>query len=168
MDNNTGFGFRIVNAATGSDCVNYLNQPYNNNSGNARLDNVAVNGQFSGSYAPTVTNSSSATVDTPFTNTFAVNAAWAAAIKSIYVNGVLMTNNNGYTVLRAISYLPRRRRWCCTADLITLSSMPPVIPVPRSVSSSAPAWQPNSPFFSPPAHGERRHVDHQPGDRGYG
>ena len=96
--NNANFAFRIVNAATGSDCVNYLGQPYNNNSGNCRLDNVAVNGQFEGSYAPTVTNSPSATVDGPFTNTFGSNSAWAAAIKSVYVNGVLVTNNAGYTV----------------------------------------------------------------------
>jgi hypothetical protein len=92
VDNNPNFGIRIVNAATSFDCVNYLNQPYNNASGNCRLDNVTINGQFSGLYAPTVTNSSSATVDGPFTNTFSVNAAWASAIKSIYVNGVALTN----------------------------------------------------------------------------
>jgi hypothetical protein len=96
--NNPNFAFRIVNAATGYDCVNYLGQPYNNNSGNCRVDNVAVNGQFEGLYAPTVTNSPLATVDGPFTNTFASNPAWAAAIKSVYVNGVLLTNNAGYTV----------------------------------------------------------------------
>ncbi len=96
--NNPNFAFRIVNAATGSDCVNYLGQPYNNNSGNCRVDNVAVNGQFEGLYAPTLTNASSASVDGPFTNTFAKNAAWAAAINGVYVNGVLLTNNAGYTV----------------------------------------------------------------------
>ncbi|HEY5296587.1 MAG TPA: DUF1533 domain-containing protein [Verrucomicrobiae bacterium] len=88
--NNPGFGIRIVNAAKGFDCVNFLNQPYNNNSGNCRLDNVAVNGQFSGAFAPAVTNSSSATVDGPFTNTFAVNPSWSGAIKSIYINGTLL------------------------------------------------------------------------------
>jgi hypothetical protein len=96
--NNPNFAFRIVNAATGFDCVNYLGQPYNNNSGNCRLDNVAVNGQFDGQYAPTVTNSPLATVDGPFTNTFVSDPAWVAAIKSVYVNGVLVTNNAGYTV----------------------------------------------------------------------
>jgi len=98
VDNNLNFAFRIVNAATGFDCVNALNQPYNNNSGNCRLDNVAVNGQFEGQYAPTITNSSTAAVDGPFTNTFAVSPAWTNAIKSVYVNGVLLTNNNGYTL----------------------------------------------------------------------
>ena len=90
--NNPNFGIRIVNAATGADCVNYLGQPYNNSSGNCRLDNVAVNGQYEGQYAPVITNSPSATVDGPFTNTFAVNPGWAGAVQSIYVNGVALTN----------------------------------------------------------------------------
>jgi len=98
VDNNPNFGFRIVNAATGADCVNYLGQPYNNNSGNCRLDNISVNGQFEGLYAPTITNAPVATVDGPFTNTFASNPAWAAAINSVYANGVLLTNGAGYTV----------------------------------------------------------------------
>ncbi len=92
MDNNPNFGIRIVNAATSFDCVNYLNQPYNNASGNARLDNVTVNGQFSGFICACGNQFSSATVDGPFTNTFGANAAWASAIKSIYVNGVALTN----------------------------------------------------------------------------
>jgi hypothetical protein len=99
--NNPNFGIRIVNAAMGFDCVNYLNQPYNNASGNSRLDNVAINGQFTGSFAPVVTNSSLATVDAPFTNTFAVNPAWSTNISAIYVNGVVLTNtgpNASYTV----------------------------------------------------------------------
>lgn len=92
VDNNPNFGFRIVNAATGFDCVNYLGQPYNNSSGNGRLDNVAVSGQFEGQYAPTITNAPYATVDHPFTNTFASNPAWASGITSVYVNGSLVTN----------------------------------------------------------------------------
>ena len=98
VDNNPNFAFRIVNAATGSDCVNYLGQPYNNSSGNSRLDNIAVNGQFAGQFAPTVTNSPLATVDAPFTNSFSPNPSWVAAIQSVYVNGVLLTNNNGYAL----------------------------------------------------------------------
>jgi hypothetical protein len=96
--NNPLFGFRIVNAAQNGQCVNFLHQSYNNNSGNARLDNVAVNGQFNGQVAPTLTNALAATVDGSFTNTFGPNALWAAAIKSVYANGVLVTNNAGYTV----------------------------------------------------------------------
>ena len=106
--NNPNFGFRIVNAATGADCVNYLGQPYNNSSGNCRLDNVAVNGQYEGLYAPVVTNSSSATVDGPFTNTFAVNPGWAGAINSIYVNGTALTNT-AYTITSSnIVYTPSK------------------------------------------------------------
>ncbi|HEY1661773.1 MAG TPA: DUF1533 domain-containing protein [Verrucomicrobiae bacterium] len=98
---NPNFAFRIVNAATGADCVNYLDQPYNNASGNSRVDNVAVSGQFEGSYPPAITVSSTATVDGPFTNTFAVDANWATNISAIYLNGVLLTNkapNAAYTV----------------------------------------------------------------------
>lgn len=106
--NNPEFAFRIVNAATGPDCVNYLGQPYNNSSGNARVDNVAVNGQFQGQYPPAVTNSSTATVDGPFTNTFAVDAAWSANIGSIYVNGVALTNK-AYTITSSnIVYTPAK------------------------------------------------------------
>jgi len=97
VENNPNFGIRIVNAATGIECVNYLGQPYNNASGNSRLDNVAFNGQFEGAYAPTVTNAAVATVDGLFTNTFALNATWAANITAIYVNGVAVTNS-AYTV----------------------------------------------------------------------
>ncbi|HEU6448355.1 MAG TPA: hemoblobin-interacting domain-containing protein [Verrucomicrobiae bacterium] len=97
VNNNPNFGVRIVNASKGSDCVNYLLQPYNNASGNWRLDNVAVNGQFVGTIAPAITNSPSATVDAPFTNTFAVSPAWTNAIKSIYVNGSLLPQG-AYTI----------------------------------------------------------------------
>ncbi len=38
--NNPNFGFRIVNASMNGECVNFLHQAYNNNSGNCRLDNV--------------------------------------------------------------------------------------------------------------------------------
>ncbi len=97
VENNPNFGIRIVNAATGSECVNYLGQPYNNASGNSRLDNVAINGQYEGLFAPVVTNAPVATVDSPFTNTFAVNAAWALNINSIYVNGLLVPSS-AYTI----------------------------------------------------------------------
>jgi hypothetical protein len=93
--NNPLFGFRIVNAAQNGECVNFLHQPYNNNSGNARVDNIAVNGQFNGQIAPVLTNDLSATVDHPFTNTFSESIAdndvgWHTNISSIYVNGVLV------------------------------------------------------------------------------
>ncbi|HEY4414858.1 MAG TPA: hemoblobin-interacting domain-containing protein [Verrucomicrobiae bacterium] len=97
VDNNPNFSFRIVNAATGFDCVNYLGQPYNNSSGNGRLDNVAVNGQFEGQLAPTITNAAVATVDGPFTNTLSTDSAWISAIKGVYVNGVALANT-AYTL----------------------------------------------------------------------
>jgi len=95
---NPHFGFRIVNAATGADCVNYLYQPYNNNSGNCRLDNVAVNGKYTGNIAPAITPAASATVDHSFTNTFANNLAWSQNIGVIYVNGVKLTNHASFTI----------------------------------------------------------------------
>ena len=100
--NNPLFGFRFVNAAQNGQCVNYLHQGYNNNSGNTRIDNVAVNGQFNGLVAPVLTNALVATVDAPFTNTFTESVAlndvgWHTNISSVYVNGVKLTNT-AYTV----------------------------------------------------------------------
>lgn len=102
VDNNPNFGFRIVNAAQNNQCVNFLRQPYNNNSGNCRVDNIAVNGQFSGQVAPVLTNDPAATVDHPFTNTFSEsvannNVGWHTNISSVYVNGVLLPKA-AYTV----------------------------------------------------------------------
>ena len=93
--NNPNFGFRIVNAAQNGECVNFLHQPYNNNSGNARVDNIAVSGQFNGQIAPVLTNAPTASVDHSFTNTFSESIAandvgWHTNISSIYVNGVLV------------------------------------------------------------------------------
>jgi len=90
--NNPLFGFKIVNAATGPDCVAYNGGSYNNSSGNWRYDNVAVSGQFNGLTPPVVTNAPNATVDSPFTNTFTDNPAWRSAITTIYVNGSVLTN----------------------------------------------------------------------------
>lgn len=104
--NNSQFGFRIVNAAMLGDCVNALGQAYNNNSGNCRLDNVAVNGQFEGQYAPTITNSPAATVDHPFTNTFSDSTGWYTNISSIYVNGIKLTNSAYAVTSSNIVYTP--------------------------------------------------------------
>jgi hypothetical protein len=93
--NNPNFGFRIVNAAQNGQCVNFLHQSYNNNSGNCRVDNIAVNGQFNGQIAPALTNALAASVDHPFTNTFSESIAandvgWHTNISTVYVNGVLV------------------------------------------------------------------------------
>jgi len=103
---NPNFKFRIVNAATGNDCVNYLGQPYNNSSGNARVDNIEVSGQFTGSYPPAVTAATGATVDNKFTNTFASTPSWTTNISAIYVNGVLVTNTgaNAGVVITSTSF----------------------------------------------------------------
>jgi hypothetical protein len=92
VDNNPGFGVRIVNAATGPDCVAFNGGPYNNSSGNCRYDNVTVGGTFAGSFPPTVNYQPNATVDGPFTNTFTDDPIWRANISSVYVNGSLLTN----------------------------------------------------------------------------
>jgi hypothetical protein len=109
--NNPLFGFRIVNAAQNGECVNFLHQPYNNNSGNARVDNIAVNGQFNGQIAPGLTNALSATVDGPFTNTFSEslannNVGWHNSISSIYVNGVLLPKTAYVLTASNIVYTP--------------------------------------------------------------
>src|ERR1022692_33937 len=98
VDNNPGFGVRIVNAAMGSDCVAFNGGSYNNSSGNCRYDNVTVGGTFAGSFPPAITYDPNATVDSPFTNTFTDDSAWRASISSIYVNGSPLTNT-AYTLL---------------------------------------------------------------------
>jgi hypothetical protein len=91
-DNNPNFGFRVVNAATGSDCVNSTGGSYNNSSGNWRFDNVTVGGT-AGTPPPTLAYDPSATVDGPFTNTFTDVPAWRQNIAAIYVNGLALTNS---------------------------------------------------------------------------
>ena len=109
--NNPNFGFRIVNAATGVECVNFLHQSYNNNSGNCRLDNVAVNGQFNGQVAPVLTNAAVATVDSPFTITFSESLAnndlgWHTNISTVYCNGSLVPNTAYTATSNSITFTP--------------------------------------------------------------
>ncbi len=52
--NDPNFGIRIVNAATGADCVNLAGAAINNTSGNWRLDEVKILGS-SGAVAPSIT-----------------------------------------------------------------------------------------------------------------
>jgi heme-binding protein Shr len=91
VDNNPNFAFRVVNAATGSDCVAFNGGPYNNSSGNWRYDNVTVGGT-SGTPAPTLAYDPNATVDHPFTNTFTDDPVWRSKIAAINVNGSALTN----------------------------------------------------------------------------
>lgn len=93
VDNNAQFGFKIVNAATGpADCLNLSGGTYNNSSGNWRYDNVTVGGT-AGTPPPAIAFDANATVDAPFTNTFADDAAWRSRIAAIYVNGVALINS---------------------------------------------------------------------------
>ncbi|HZT21540.1 MAG TPA: hypothetical protein VFB55_01390, partial [Verrucomicrobiae bacterium] len=96
VDNNPQFGIRIANAATGSDCVNFMGGLYNNNSGNWRFDNVAIGGT-AGNQPPVVNFDPAATVDRPFTNTFTDMPAWRTNIVAIYVNGARLTSA-AYTI----------------------------------------------------------------------
>ena len=91
VDNNPQFAIRIVNAATGNDCVNFTGGLYNNSSGNCRFDNVAIGGT-AGNLPPTIAYDANATVDGPFTNTFVDNPAWRTNIAAVYVNGFVLTN----------------------------------------------------------------------------
>ena len=95
---NPNFKFRVVNAATGNDCLNYLGSLYNNSSGNCRFDNVFVAGTYTGLPSPALAVvNPNATVDAPFTNTFTDNPTWRAAVTSVQVNGQLLTNT-AYTI----------------------------------------------------------------------
>ena len=107
--NNSGFAFRIVNAAQNNDCVAYNGGSYNNSSGNWRYDNVTISGRFTGSNAPVIAYDPNATVDAPFTNTFSDNPSWRSNITAIYVNGALLTNS-AYTTNTAgmIVYTPSK------------------------------------------------------------
>jgi hypothetical protein len=96
VDNNPQFGVRIVNAATGNDCLNPLGGVYNNKSGNCRFDNVMIGGT-AGNQPPVLNYDPQATVDGPFTNTFTDMPAWRTNIVAIYVNGALLTNT-AYTI----------------------------------------------------------------------
>ena len=105
--NNPNFGVRVVNAATGSDCVNFTGGPYNNSSGNWRFDNVVVSGAYAGPSAPTLVAATNATVDQPFTVTLSTNAAWQFNLTNVTVNGVsLPAAAYATNVLGAITFTP--------------------------------------------------------------
>ena len=108
VDNNTQFGIRIVNAATGADDVAFNGGAYNNSSGNCRFDNVAIGGT-SGNPAPLINYDPNATVDHPFTNMFTDNPTWRANIYAVYVNGALLTNSAyNTTVAGEIIFTPSK------------------------------------------------------------
>lgn len=121
VQNNPLFGFRIVNAATGVQCQNYLGQTYNNSSGNWRYDNVVVGGT-AGTPPPAIAFDPNASVDNPFTNTFTDNPTWRANITAIYVNGLILTNaayNTNYA--GEIIFNPAKSVLLQTSGLLTIS-----------------------------------------------
>ena len=89
VENNPLFGFRIVNAATGADCVNYTGVGYTTTLPATAVLTTWPSAAPSGNSAPAITNDPNATVDGPFTNTFTDNPAWRTNIYAVYVNGLL-------------------------------------------------------------------------------
>jgi len=96
--NNPSFAVRMVNASTGSSCVDGTGTALNNSSGNWRFDNIMISGASSGTVLtpPVITPSPVATVDGPFTNTFPNNNNWIGHITSVKVNGAQLTA--GYAI----------------------------------------------------------------------
>jgi hypothetical protein len=121
VDNNPLFGFKVVNAATGSgDCLNLSGTAYNNSSGNWRFDNVTVAGT-AGTPPPAIAFDPNATVDHAFTNTFTDNPAWRAAIAGVYVNGQPLTNT-AYTVTAGkIVFTPANSSLLQASGLLNIS-----------------------------------------------
>ena len=89
VNNNSNFGLRLVNAATGADAVNGLGAAYNNSSGNWRFDEVLINaGLASGTnivpspalltWAPGSSNWNTATANTNWLNTNGATVAFKA------------------------------------------------------------------------------------------
>jgi len=121
--NNPNFAIRIVNASTGTSCVNGVGTALNNSSGNWRFDNIFISGQSSGAVltAPMITPSPIATVDAPFTNTFTDNANWRNAISGISVNGTILTNAAYAISAGQIVFTPSISSLLQTAGSITIS-----------------------------------------------
>lgn len=92
--NNPLFAVRLVNASTGTSCVNGIGTALNNSSGNWRFDNIIVTGVSIGAVLtpPTITPAAIATVDGPFTNTFTDNSNWRNAITGVKVNSTVLPN----------------------------------------------------------------------------
>jgi hypothetical protein len=118
--NNPSFGIRIVNAATGADCLNATGGGYNNSSGNWRYDNVVIGGT-SGNPAPAIAPDPNASVDGPFTNTFSDNATWRSKIYAVSVNGAALTNT-AYTISAGqIVFTPSKSPLLQTSGLLNIA-----------------------------------------------
>ena len=118
--NNPNFGIRIVNAATGVDCLNATGGPYNNSSGNWRYDNVVIGGT-SANPAPAIVPDPNASVDGPFTNTFTDNATWRSQIFAISVNGAVLTNTAYAISAGQIVFTPSKSPLLKTSGLLNFT-----------------------------------------------
>ena len=118
--NNPNFGIRIVNAATGADCLNAVGVPYNNSSGNWRYDNVVIGGT-SANPAPAIAPDPNASVDGPFTNTFTDNPAWRGNIFAVNVNGVALTNTAYAISAGQIVFTPSKSALLQSSGLLNFS-----------------------------------------------
>jgi hypothetical protein len=119
--NNSLFAIRLVNASTGASCVSSQGTALNNSSGNWRFDNIVITGtQSFAQTPPAITASAVASVDGPFTNTFADSPTWRSKISSVKVNGNVLAS--GYTILPGkIVYTPSLNAALQTAGTASIS-----------------------------------------------
>jgi hypothetical protein len=121
VNNNSLFAIRLVNASTGASCISSQGTPLNNSSGNWRFDNIVITGtQNFALTPPTITASTNASVDGPFTNTFTDSPTWRSKISSVKVNGSVLAS--GYTILPGkIVYTPSLNAALQTAGMASIS-----------------------------------------------
>lgn len=142
---NPNFGIRLVNASTGASCVNSEGTALNNTSGNWRFDNIIISGVNNGSAAltpPTITPSTNATVDGPFTNTFTDNLDWRTNIYSVKIGGVTLPNAAYVISAGQIVYTPSASALLQKAGVVNISISATnfgVDPVSQAIGSGAPA-----------------------------
>ncbi len=105
VNQNPSFGIRVVNAATGADCVAAAGTALNNTSGNWSLDNIVITGTTQVlplPLGPVLTaDPNNITVNSnSFTVTFpSGNSAWVSAITNISVGGTnLYTTAHNYGI----------------------------------------------------------------------
>ena len=95
MDNNASFAIRMVNASTGTDCVDTTGAIYNNTSGSWTLDNVVIQGQTIDIIATGTLISSAQTrhlYNSPAPTTLGYGSASVLGMNNSY-NGTFSTNS---------------------------------------------------------------------------
>jgi hypothetical protein len=121
--NNLLFAVRMVNASTGTSCVNGIGTALNNSSGNWRFDNIIVSGVSSGATLtpPGITPAPVATVDGSFTNTFIDNTNWRSAITGITMDGTTLPTAAYVISAGQIVYTPSASALLETAGTLNLA-----------------------------------------------